>query len=1089
MSNNKKQNSQNNQNNLGFFGKITKTFLDNKELSILVIIALFFFGLLSFIIIPKQYNPKIVAPAFNIITEFPGASSEEVYELITRPMENKLREIPEVDKVMSSSYDGGRSIVTVQFYIGEDLEDSKITLIQKFRDNMDLKPLGVEEPMIKLIDPENVPIISIALSSETLSEESLRKLGFDLKERLKQVENTAEIAVIGGRKKELIIELDLNKLNAYNLSPLEIINQIQSSNQYVFLGHIKDDENKYNFKINSNLETEADLADLILKNTDNGPIYLKDIAQVSYQTREIKSYTKFSDKQKNREAVYVTVAKSEPSNATTVSAQVLEKFEELKEDFIPKEVQTQVVRNDGQVASEEIKKLTTNLLISIAIVSFILFLFLGWRSALIVSISIPLTLFVVFFVGLLNDQTINRITLFALILSLGLLVDSATVVVENIFRFFREKAKTDKKVLIAKAVNEVGKGLLMSTVTTILAFYPMAFVTGMMGPYMGPIPFFVPAALIISFLIAISINPFLASILVKDVNQFQASKKQKPNFFLRLIEKIKARYVRLMKKLLSRKRLRNLTLIITFAVFFITLSFPLFKIVKFRMLPKADKEQFFIYLDLEKNASIKKTAQISQAIEGFLLKDPEVKSVQSFIGRPPVIDFNGLFKGAGSRVGENQATFKINLTSTQKRDLKSEEIVVNLRKRFKEEGFFNKYPDLKVKFIEDPPGPPVQSTYLVKIQGEDLNKLYQIAKDFENQAKDIKGIVDLDNSIPEENLEYFFKLNKEKVAKSGLNSAMITNTLYTLFKGSDIALYHEKANKELRKPEQEFIHLILREEDRNRIENLNNLFIKNYQGEQVPLVSLLEKEDKGIPSIINSDEKRKTVYLSGEMKEESVTYAVIDSLIKFIKYKLPSGQGKVESFALNQITYRDQATNEKFIVKFDGEWKLTLDVFRDLGIAMAAAVFLIYFVLVVQFKSFKEPILIIITIPLAMIGVMPGFAILGKAIGLFFNATSMIGVIALSGIVVNNAIILLEYINDLKKEKKPLKETLIEAGETRLLPILLTSMTTILGSLTIISDPVWAGLAFAILFGLSLSSFLTLIIFPLLYFSFMRKKW
>ncbi|MBD3300511.1 MAG: MMPL family transporter [Candidatus Moranbacteria bacterium] len=1079
-------------NNLGIVGKITEFFLKNRELSILVILALFFWGILSFLIIPKQYNPQIVAPAFNIITEFPGAGSEEVYELITRPMELKLKEVPGVDKIMSQSKEGGVSVVTVLFEIGEDLEKSKISLMQKIEGNLDLKPLGVQEPLIKTIDPDNVPIITIGFSSEKLSEESLRKMAYDVGDRLKHVQGVSEVNLKGGRRKVLRADLDLDKLNGYSISPLQIVNKIKQNNFSSKVGEIETSKNNYRLKIKGNIEGVHDLSNLVILNNNNGEIYLKDLSRVTYSHEKIENYVNLNSKKGNDPAVYLTIAKTKGSNITKVARDVLDEFEEVKKDPLLNNVKATVVRDDGKVASEAVNTLTKNLFISISIVSFVLFLFLGWRSALIVSIAIPLTLATVFGIGLLAGQTINRITLFALILSLGLLVDSATVVVENIYRFLKKNTnlKNKNKIdLIARAVDEVGGGLIMSTITTILAFYPMAFVTGMMGPYMGPIPFFVPSALIASLLIAITVNPYLAYVFFNRQKSKKIEKEKEGNVFLKIIDKIKKSYHDFLKFLLENRKKNNLVLVFVLILFVLSLSLPVLKIVKFRMLPKADREQFYVYLDLPKGTNLNETKIKADQVSDYFLSNEEVLNVQNFVGIPPVVDFNGLFKGSEGRNSSSQATLKINLTHPNKRKETSEELVLRMRKDLSNKDFILNNPDLRIKFIEDPPGPPVLSTFLVKVQGEDQTKIEEIAKDLENKVMAIKGVVDVDNSINEDKLEFVYKIQKEKASRLGVNVNDIVQTLNVLLNGSKVGLFHEKNSENLRKVEEEYIFLRLNKNDRNEFNDFSKINILNNQGEQILLSELVEKSHDDTNSLILSDEKRKTIYVTGEMGKRSVTYASIDMLLGLLEYKLPNGEGEIKKINLSKVVLKDRLTGEEFLISIDGEWKLTLDVFRDLGLAMAVAVFLIYFVLVAQFRSLIEPLIIMGTIPLTLIGVLPGFAILGLVKGVYFNATSMIGVIALSGIVVNNAIILLEYLKDLNKKNYEIKEALLKAGKTRMLPILLTSLTTILASLTIISDPVWEGLAWSIIWGLSLSAFLTLIIFPILYFKIFEKKW
>lgn len=1068
---------------VGFAGKLAGLFLKNKQLGFLSIAILLFWGVLSFFLMPKQYNPEIVAPAFNIVTEFPGANTDEVYQLITRPMENKLSELPKVDKIMSKSLDGGRSIVTVQFLIGEDIENAKISLMQKLESNMQFKPLGADRPQIKEINPDDVPILTIAFSSENYSPESLRKVAFEVGEKLKHIEGVSKLELRGGDKRQLTVSLNEDRLDVLEVSVGEVLNSLKENNQRVVAGEIENENARHKVVVDGSIRGVEELESIVIKKDQQKEILLSDLADVAFGKANEKSSARFLREGTSEDAVFLGIAKLKGSNATTVSNKILTELPTVTKSVVPEMVNWEVVRNDGRVAEESIGGLTKNLLTAIAIVSFVLLLFLGWKSAVVVAIAIPLTLAAVFGIGNLFDQTVNRITLFALILSLGLLVDNATVVVENVHRFLKGRNKKEKETLIVEAVDEVGAGLVMSTITTIFAFIPMAFITGMMGPYMGPIPFFIPTALVISLLIAFTVNPFLINFFLR---KSSGNSRNQQNIFLKAMNALKLKYTQTLERVLKNKTKRRKILATVFLLLIILLSFPLFQVVKFRMLPKADREQFFVYLDLPAFTKFSVTNKISKDVENFIMEQFEVRSVQSFVGQPQIVDFNGLFKGSESRNGENQATLKVNLTHPDNRKDTSAQIVFALRKKLNAE--FAKVPDLKIKLIEDPPGPPVLSTFLLKVQGENEQMVQEITKDLQEQVIKTEGVVDVDTSIVERTFEYALRVDAAKATKLGVSTEQIATNLRLILSDTNIGLFHQQSSDELQKGEQEYITLEFQDKAFDEKVDLSKLSIRNKDGQQVALSEIVTWERVGHSPVILSDNQKKTAYISAEMGNRSVTYGMIDVFRFLLSYKLTTGAGELRNFSLWDFDFIDTKTGDSFKVVLDGEWRLTLEVFRDLGIAMAIAIFLIYFVLVAQFGSLKIPLLIMGTIPLAMLGVMPGFAILGFSKGIYFNATSMIGVIALSGIVVNNAIIFLEYFNRLRKRDIESKEALLESGKTRLLPILLTSMTTVLGSLTIIGDPVWAGLSWAIIWGLSLSAFLTLFIFPILLIEFADIK-
>lgn len=1064
----------------GIAGKIAKFFVHNEKIGFLSILVLFFTGVIAFLVTPKQYNPEITAPAFNVITQFPSASSEEVENLVTTPIEDLVTDIKGVDEVMSQSLDGGVSIVTVQFDVGEDTEDSKVKLLTRLSGNFDLSPIGVSEPLIKELNPDDIPIMTLALSSKVFSEEALRKMAFDLKDEIKKVNGTSNIQVVGGRKTQYKVLLNPGELMAKNISIAEISQAINGANVKVNGGYIKAEVQESLIEVDGLIEDIEDLQKVVVRNDNGEIVYLEDVASVLEGPEDINDFVRMKGKEnEDLNTVFLSIAKVKGENITKVSDAVIEEMERLREVFLPAEVNLEVVNNEGDVAKKEISGLSTNLLSSILIVALVLYFALGLQSSLVVSITIPLTLASVFAVGFLAGQSINRITLFALILSLGLLVDNATVVIENINRHLKlaENDKSEKHSIV-RAVDEVGQGLIMSSVTTLLAFFPMAFVTGMMGPYMGPIPFFVPAAILISLVIAFTINPYLSAVFL---TKKRKEKKEHPKI-VRVKEKLSRymeKYKSLLRKLFSNSKLRKKVLAWLGLALVLSLLLPAVAIVKFRMLPKADKDQFFVYLDMPELTSAQETDRVARMIEEALLEVDEVDNIQSFVGTAPILDFNGLFKGAQGRTGSHQATLRVNLLSSDDRRIKSENLVFELRPLIAEA--LKGEPDAYFKLIEDPPGPPVMATLLLKVKGENLDMLQKIAKDFEMAFVNTAEVVDVDSTVEANSKRTSLKLNYVRMAESGITVDKVVEAIAVGFGGKSVSTVHVDGAKE-----QEEIFMQFDRDERNEADDLSKIFVKNHQGVAVPLLSIAEMVTEGNEAAIFHDGGERTVYVFAEMGERSVTYAALELFMDIWAYSPEGASFERTGVSPLGVEFVDQISGEEFSIKFGGEWELTLEVFRDLGLAMMVAIFLIYFVLVGQFNSFKSPLLIMVTIPLALIGVLPGFAVLGLLLGIYFNATSMIGVIALAGIVVNNAIIFMEYLEQLLAEGMGLEDALVEAGSTRLRPIVLTSLTTILGSLTIVGDPVWAGLAWSIIFGLSISAILTLVVFPLLYFMTMK---
>ncbi|OIQ02114.1 MAG: hypothetical protein COZ27_00580 [Candidatus Moranbacteria bacterium CG_4_10_14_3_um_filter_41_65] len=1073
---------------LGIAGKITQMFLKNTELSVLSILLLAVWGAISFSLMPKQYNPEIVAPAFAITTDFPGANVSEVYELITRPIEDKVLELTDIDEISSQSFPGGRSIVIVKFLVGSNRENAKITLNQKLRDNMGAKPIGVTDPIVQSIDPDDVPILDIGLSSEILSQSSLRKLAIDIADRMKLSEGISKVEIKGGRINNLVIDVDGAKLSTYNLTIQEVLRVLSSVNDIYTLDTLKSGDHNALVNIVGTIEDTSTLKNIILRKNGDKIVRIGDIAEVTYGPGEITNYVSRTEKGKTSSPiVHIALSKLRGTNSTVVSKGTLATLEILKGSLIPNDVHITLLNNEGEIASKEISKLTFDLIKSIAIVGILLFIFLGTKNALIATISIPLVLLAVFGTGLMAGQTVNRITLFALILSLGLLVDDAIVVVENIARYFRLYPHENKLKLIVKAVDEVGGALALSTFTMAIAFIPMAFVTGMMGPYMGPIPFFVPVALLASLLFAVTINPFLALLFAKKGKQTKIKDHSyESGFFFRIVKRIEKGYALFLAHLLTNKKSRRLFLggVMTLLVF--SLILPLTPLVPFRLLPKANKDQFSLYLDLPNGTDIEKTREVAKKVEALLLNEPNVTSIETFIGEAPIVDFNGLFKGSGNRREKNEATYKIHLTPHEERTSTSEDIASELRASLML--FTTENPDVTVRLVEDPPGPPVLATFLLKVKGGNDQTRKNIARDMVVQMKHIPGIVDIDTSLSERGMNLSYRINREKAMLLGITPSDIVTAMHTALSGTSIGLYHE-SSPDVKKTEQENIIVRLNKESRDNENDLMYIRLMTQSGTTIPLTEVIEKNDVSVDTALLSDNREKTVYLSGEMEGRSIIYAVLDLLPKLRAYTLPQKSGELISWSLLGTTYRDAITNEEYTIEIGGEWKLTLEVFRDLGIAMGLALFLIYFILAAKTESLFVPVLIMTSIPLALIGVLPGFAMLHILKDTYFNATSMIGVIALAGLAVKNAVIYLEYLEPLKKSGQNIEEALIETGRIRLLPIALTSLAAILGSFTIVSDPVWEGLGWSIIFGLTASTFLTLLVFPLVYFVFEQKKW
>ena len=1046
---------------LNISGKITQYFI-NSQLTVLLMAATAILGLFALWFTPREENPQIVVPAANVMVMMPGASAKEVEELVSKKLEAKLWEIPGVEDVYSVSMNS-MSVVTVKFTVGQDKERSLVKLYDKLMSNMDVAPPGALQPLVKPIDVDDVPIVAITLSAapgSNYDDAQLRLVADHVQDELRKVPGVGNTAVIGGRSRQVRVTLDPLRISGYGLSPLQIAGAISMSNANLMSGDLEQGSRKLTLETGGFFAKASDVKNAVVGVSNNKPVYLGDVAEVTDGFEETVKLTRIAFGahsteglkaggviEGERPAVTVALAKRQKLNAVKIAGQILTKLEELKKTQIPPGIAVTVTRNDGKTANDAVNELVFHLVVSIIVVIVLLFFTLGWREAAIVALAIPLTLFITLAVGMVLGQTINRITLFALILSLGLLVDDAIVVVENIHRHYRLQQHSRLQGAIM-AVNEIGMPTILATVTVVLAFIPMAFVTGMMGSYMKPIPFNVPVAMIVSLLVAFVVTPWASYRLMKAGNHDEKIQPLEETRTYLLYKKVLA-------PLLVNPKKRKVFLSIIMTVFVITMTFPLFQLVKFRMLPKANKNTFLVSIDMPAGTVVENTDRVARAVGDYIRRIPEVKDYETFVGTGSVMDFNGLLRGGAFREASHFADIRVNLVDKEERKTSSEKLVIKIRpditKLAREYG-------ANIKLVEDPPGPPVRATVMAEIYGPDYNKQREIAADIRVLFAKTDQVVDIDDSVKEKQDKYQLIVDKEKAALMGISTEQIVQTLRISVGGMAVSTLHSPSAKD-----SVAIMLRLSKSDRAGLSDMDKVHLTSPQGSQVSLSSLVTIVPAEMDKAVYHKNLQPVTYVYGEMGNRSQVYAVLDMMKYLWKHPVPDG-------------YR---------IKWDGEMKLTLDVFRDLGAAMGVALIAIYLLLVGRFRSFTIPVVIMASIPLSMIGIMPGFAMTG----VYFSATSMIGVIALAGIVVRNSIVLLEFILDKKQEGLPIEQALIEAGAIRLRPIVLTAAAAILGAAVIVTDPVWSGLALALIFGMLASTALTLVVIPVFYYMVEKKNW
>ncbi|MCB1215894.1 efflux RND transporter permease subunit [bacterium] len=1064
---------------LNIGGLIAQTFIDNKT-TFLVMVAAFIFGLFALFVTPREENPQISVPAVNVIIPFPGASPQEIENLVTKPMERRIWNIKGIEHVYSISYPDF-AVVTAQFLVGEEQEQSVFKVYNQVYSNLDSLPAGAQQPLIKPVDINDVPIVAITLFSSEHDTHALRSAAERLEQGLREVPGTSSSVIVGGDGRQITIELDPVRSAAFGIDPQMIANALQGANVRLPADRLEMGGERLLVRSGQFLRNAADVGATVLTTRGSGvPLYLRDVATISDGPAEQSNVSRLSFgphvshigdaghglrggfsgpapqlSGRSFNAVTLAVAKQKGTNAVLISESVIERMDELGPLLLPEGTGWLITRDDGEGANHAVNELITHLSWAIVIVLGLLLLALGWRDAAVVALAIPLTLLVTLGIGFLAGQTINRITLFALILSLGLLVDDAIVVVENIHRHLKMRPPGQSRIrTCVMAVNEISSPTIYATFTVVLSMIPMAFVTGMMGPYMAPIPFNVPVAMIVSLIVAFKVTPYLALRWLKADAHAAPAPEGKPDDAHSAAHgadpKLLAFYNRMLGPLIDSKPRRALLFTVLVIALLVSFTFPVLQWVKFRMLPKANKNTFLVTLDMPAGTSLSATDSLVRELEERLLAHPEVNSLVTTVGTGSVIDFNGLLRGTSFRSDAAQADIRVNLTPKEERSIASEAIVFNIRPEL---AALAAESQAILKLVEDPPGPPVRATVLAEIYGPYGEGQREAVASVRELYASTDAVVDIDDTVSTAARELRIEVDRERAERSGLRSADVATALYAALAGYEITALHDPAGT-VQTP----VVLRFPPAYRSRLSDLDNVVLPSPSG-NIPLSAVTRMREGEALRPIHHKDLRQVSYVYGEMAGRSSVYAIFDMMAKLKQQPLPPAYELV----------------------WEGEWDLTLKVFRDLGMAMGVAIILIYLLMVGRFHSFTDPLVILGAVPLTMLGVLPGFALLGN-FDIYFSATGMIGVIALAGIVVRNSIILIEFIQDALNEGVPLREAVILAGAIRTRPIVLTALAAIAGMLVVVTDPVWSGLSWALLFGILASTTLSLLVIPLLYY-------
>ncbi|BAI79567.1 acriflavin resistance protein, AcrB/AcrD/AcrF family [Deferribacter desulfuricans SSM1] len=1051
----------------GIAERVAKAFLRSKITPLLIIAALFI-GIVSVIMTPKEEEPQIVVPMVDIFVPYPGAGAKDVEKVVVEPLEKLMWEIPGVEYVYGTAMND-MGMVVVRFKVGENEEESITKLKTKIDYNMDRMPQGVMMPIIKKRSIDDVPQVALTFWSEKYDSYTLRRIAAEVEQRLKEIPDISETSIIGGYKRVVRIEPDITALKSYNLDLFRLYGALNMSNQSLNSGEITANNKTFYIRAGGFFQSVEDVKNLVVGVYNGKPVYLKDVAKVSDAPEIPDNYVLIGFNEKISpnlyNAVTISISKRKGSDSVVVAEHILDKLETLKKTIIPEDVKVTVTRNYGDTAYEKVKTLIEHLLGAILAVIIVMTLTMGWRAGFVVFVALPVTFALTLFVYYMFDYTLNRVTLFALIFVAGLVVDDAIIVVENMERHFKISNKNLLKRAIL-AVGEVGNPTILATITVIVAIYPMAFVRGLMGPYMKPMPIGASLAMIFSLLVALIVTPWLSYKLLAGHTKVEGDVDEEEYVKQTKLYKI---YSHILIPLIDKLSLRLLLTVVMLGLFIGAFMFIPTKLVVMKMLPFDNKNELQVIIDMPEGTPLEETAKVASEIGNYLATVKEVENYQIYAGIAAPYNFNGLVRHYFLRRGNNVADIQVNFVDKTVRQLKSHDLAKLIREPIQE--IAKKY-NANVKIAEVPPGPPVLSTLVAEVYGPNEKARLEVAKKIKEIFEKTDGVVDVDWYVEDDMKEYVFDVDKEKAALTGISTEMVSKTLYMALKGMKVGIIHTGFDRE-----DVDIILKLPESERNILSAIKNINLISMAGKPVPLSELVHIKEKTKEKAIYHKNLQPVIYVTGDVagKEESPVYAIL-KMNKEIKNITYNGE------PVKLLWTHQPKTTDHVSVKWDGEWQITYEVFRDLGLAFAAVLVIMYFVLVAWFKSFATPIIMMIPIPLSLLGIIPGHFIFGK----FFTATSMIGFIALAGIMVRNAVLLIDFTEAALEKGKDIKEAVVQAGAIRTRPVVLTTVAVITGALFMLPDPIFAGLGVSLITGAVVSTILTLVIIPLSYYFYHR---
>ncbi|MBS2098900.1 efflux RND transporter permease subunit [Carboxylicivirga linearis] len=1057
----------------GFAGTLARLFI-NSKLTPLLMVAFLAIGLYSSYLTPREEEPQIDVPIADIYFRYPGASPKEVESRIVKPLEKIVSNVKGVEYVYSTSMPE-QAMLIVQFYVGEDVERSLVKLYNEIMKNMDQMPQGSSIPLVKTRSIDDVPVLGLTLWSENYSDYQLKRVAQELNSEIEKVTDVSETKIIGGRNREIQVVLNRDKMATYKVDPLIISQMIQASNLQSSSGSFNQNNNEYLVTTGSFLKSAEEVGNLVIGNNHNQPVYLHQVATISDGPERPANYVAFGYGAANEEknsfpgeynAVTLSIAKRRGADAMRLADQIEQKIVALESELIPEDIHIEITRNYGESASDKVGELLLHLMGAIIAVTIVVMLAMGWRGGLVVFISVPITFALTMFSYYFLDYTLNRITLFALVFVTGIVVDDSIIIAENMHRHFKMRELPFWQAAL-RSIDEVGNPTILATFTVIAAVLPMVFVSGMMGPYMSPMPIGASIAMIFSLFIALMITPWLAYRLLKTDEDEDKTKDY--SLEKTIIYKL---YNKTMRPMIESPFKRWAFIIGVTLLLFASASLFLFKVVTVKILPFDNKNEFQVVVDMPEGTTLEQTANVTKELAAYLRNHEMVDNYQTYVGSSAPINFNGLVRHYDIRRGSNVADIQVNLISKKERDIQSHGIAKELRPALQKIG--KKY-NANVKVVEVPPGPPVMSTLVAEVYGPDYESQINVASQIKDLFKTTESVVDVDWMVEDDQTEYTFEVDKEKALLYGITPQQVVHAINMNLRGATVSyLYAEKDHQQVG------IQLRLSQEDRINLDGIKKINLLSNHGDMVAIGDVTEIGEKIKEKSIYRKNQKEVVFVTADVAGtlESPVYAILDMSERLNEIKLPSGY-KIDEFYNGQPFLENE-----FGLKWDGEWQITYEVFRDLGTAFAVVLVIIYMLIVGWFQNLKVPFVMMIAIPLSLVGIVLGHLMLDA----FFTATSMIGMIALAGIMVRNSILLIDFINIRLAEGAALKEAVIEAGAVRTTPILLTAGTVVIGAVVILFDPIFQGLAISLMGGTIASTFLTLVIVPLIFYMVEQKN-